>query len=410
MFKNGYELDCDARLLRWAGNVIELPFTTVTCAACRAVACGNPPAGIHTCRPGQELGVYVRKITLTPPQFTPQTRSALTKAWHEIVGGTTGPTGPTGPAATLSVISLERARDMIRGSLRDLHAAVWSATENRSDLVLRDQDWDRLVESPKWQAQVVDALLIGAVFDAAGRWHVIDPVELARFKVDSAPGKEPAFPVTYLTHRAPIGPHCTAQITVRAQLPGLRPRALRVDPISADAFSISDIRVGINSQFVQAQTVPASRFARKGEEDGVAFHCDKLEVAMDFVMIVNNTSDKNVEFVATWTCDIVPPGFHPRLRGFSMEPGELAKHQAEEARAAEAQRAARQQAIGAVKSTNKDGTVDVALGKEDDPAIRRLRAECGPSATSFAPEADARNRDSSARNPPSWGWDPYGDE
>jgi hypothetical protein len=150
------------------------------------------------------------------------------------------------------------------------------------------------------------------------------------------------FPTTYLVHRTLIPAGETVQIVTRPQIHTLRPRALRVDPSLAPAryFVIRDVQVGCKSQFVASGTdLPALRFAREAEQDGVDLYCEPILTAMDFTMAVTNTSKWPLEFCATWTCDILPEGFVAARSGYTMSVEEFAALQAEEKQLAAEDRA-----------------------------------------------------------------------
>jgi hypothetical protein len=99
----------------------------------------------------------------------------------------------------------------------------------------------------------------------------------------------------------------------RSQIPeSLRPYRLRIDPTIALFYKILDIKIGNRSQFVHAQDIPAAQFMHG---NGEPFDCEELHLTQDFLMIVQNVSDKvpgipkgcPLPFAATWACLIVPP-------------------------------------------------------------------------------------------------------
>lgn len=78
-----------------------------------------------------------------------------------------------------------------------------------------------------------------------------------------------------------------ATITARPQTKAYRPQRIVVANSIAANFTISDIKVGNRSQFVQAGTIPAEAFIQGAF--GVAMRMDTVQTAQDFVFQVNNT-------------------------------------------------------------------------------------------------------------------------
>lgn len=77
-----------------------------------------------------------------------------------------------------------------------------------------------------------------------------------------------------------------ATITARPQVKAFRPQRIVVGNSIAAFFTISDIKVGNKSQFVQAGTIPAEAFVQGAF--GVAMRQDTVQTAQDYVFQVNN--------------------------------------------------------------------------------------------------------------------------
>lgn len=77
-------------------------------------------------------------------------------------------------------------------------------------------------------------------------------------------------------------------ITVRPQVP-FRPQRFIVPSDIAGAFTIGDIRVGKNSQFVTADAVPARAF-QEDASTGIEFGFDTAQVSQDISVVANNIS------------------------------------------------------------------------------------------------------------------------
>lgn len=77
-----------------------------------------------------------------------------------------------------------------------------------------------------------------------------------------------------------------ATITARPQVKAFRPQRIVVGASIAAFFTISDIKVGNKSQFVQAGTIPAEAFVQGAF--GVAMRQDTVQTAQDYVFQVNN--------------------------------------------------------------------------------------------------------------------------
>jgi hypothetical protein len=77
-----------------------------------------------------------------------------------------------------------------------------------------------------------------------------------------------------------------ATITARPQTKAYRPQRVVIAASIAAFFTLSDIKVGNKSQFVQAGTIPAEAFIQGAF--GVAMRMDTVQTAQDFVFQVNN--------------------------------------------------------------------------------------------------------------------------
>lgn len=145
-----------------------------------------------------------------------------------------------------------------------------------------------------------------------------------------------------LTMNAVVAPGGTVQIVQRPLVVPLRPLRLRV--LSTGAFDILDVKVGNRSQFKSSDAIPAEFFVRRrtehveaiarwieasrgygsladairegawktdgyqDEEDSIAFPCETIQSAMDFVMVARNRDlDREGVFSAVWTCEEVIP-------------------------------------------------------------------------------------------------------
>lgn len=82
-----------------------------------------------------------------------------------------------------------------------------------------------------------------------------------------------------------------ATITARPQTKAYRPQRIVVAASIAGFFTLSDIKVGNKSQFVQAGTIPAEAFIQGAF--GVAMRMDTVQTAQDFVFQVNNVDAMN---------------------------------------------------------------------------------------------------------------------
>lgn len=85
-----------------------------------------------------------------------------------------------------------------------------------------------------------------------------------------------------------IAAGAAATITVRPQVP-FRPQRFIVPSDIAGSFTIGDIRVGKNSQFVTADAVPARAF-QEDAASGVEFGFDTAQVSQDISIVANNIS------------------------------------------------------------------------------------------------------------------------
>lgn len=107
--------------------------------------------------------------------------------------------------------------------------------------------------------------------------------------------------ITFLSHQSngtvAAGAMCT--MVVRPQIPLVEPYKLFIPRWIAANFTIEDVRVGNRSQFPQAQSMLAEQFSHG---DGHEFKCEKIYVAMDFLMMVTNISGACQTFRASWAC------------------------------------------------------------------------------------------------------------
>lgn len=90
----------------------------------------------------------------------------------------------------------------------------------------------------------------------------------------------------------------TETITRRPQVP-FKGRRITVADMSTggpDAFTITDIRVGKNSQLVTTDAIPAAMFS--AEAFGVDLDLDTCQVTMDFSIAVSNISSAAATFRA----------------------------------------------------------------------------------------------------------------
>lgn len=94
---------------------------------------------------------------------------------------------------------------------------------------------------------------------------------------------------------ATVAAGATATITSRPQVV-FRPDRLVVPASIASSFLINDLRVGKNSQFVNATAVPAETFTQGAF--GVRLKLDTAQVSQDIVMSVTNVSAGAVRFTA----------------------------------------------------------------------------------------------------------------
>lgn len=85
-----------------------------------------------------------------------------------------------------------------------------------------------------------------------------------------------------------IAAGAASTITVRPQVP-FRPQRFIVPSDIAGAFTIGDIRVGKNSQFVTADAVPARAF-QEDASSGIEFGFDTAQVSQDISVVANNIS------------------------------------------------------------------------------------------------------------------------
>lgn len=89
----------------------------------------------------------------------------------------------------------------------------------------------------------------------------------------------------------------------------VRPFRLRVSPRCAPHFDIVDVTVGMRSQNPAAQSIPAARFS--AEHDGGAWVIEEVDgAATPLTMILLNTSDAPMHFEGSWECSDEP---HPAV-------------------------------------------------------------------------------------------------
>lgn len=93
----------------------------------------------------------------------------------------------------------------------------------------------------------------------------------------------------------PILPDSSAVITAQPWRP-FRPDTLVIPRDIARPFLINDIKIGKNSQFVGAGSIPAEAFS--GEER-IKLKFDTAQIAQDISITVTNTSLKGIRFVAS---------------------------------------------------------------------------------------------------------------
>lgn len=85
-----------------------------------------------------------------------------------------------------------------------------------------------------------------------------------------------------------IAAGAAATINVQPQVP-YRPQRLIVPSDIAGSFTIGDIRVGKNSQFVTADAVPARAF-QEDATSGIEFGFDTAQVSQVIAVVANNIS------------------------------------------------------------------------------------------------------------------------
>lgn len=101
---------------------------------------------------------------------------------------------------------------------------------------------------------------------------------------NTRPTKARQFPLGFESAAA-IAPGATAQITSRPQVP-FRGERLTVPSDIAGSFSILDLRVGKNSQFVNAGAVPARVFQENATN--MSLQCDTAQISQDVTISVQN--------------------------------------------------------------------------------------------------------------------------
>lgn len=101
---------------------------------------------------------------------------------------------------------------------------------------------------------------------------------------NTRPTKARQFPLGFES-AIPVNPGTTAQITSRPQVP-FRGERLIVPSDIAGSFSILDLRVGKNSQFVNAGSVPARMFQENATD--MRLQCDTAQISQDVTISVQN--------------------------------------------------------------------------------------------------------------------------
>lgn len=101
---------------------------------------------------------------------------------------------------------------------------------------------------------------------------------------NTRPTKARQFPLGFESAAA-IAPGATAAITSRPQVP-FRGERLTVPSDIAGSFSILDLRVGKNSQFVNAGAVPARVFQENATN--MSLQCDTAQISQDVTINVQN--------------------------------------------------------------------------------------------------------------------------
>lgn len=118
---------------------------------------------------------------------------------------------------------------------------------------------------------------------------------------EAPPTKARQYPLS-IDSVATIAAGATSIITTRPQVI-FRPERLVVGQAIAPSFLINDLRVGKNSQFVNAGSVPAEGFSHQAQ--GVRLKCDTAQVGSDIVVSVTNTSGGALRFTAMLIGDAV---------------------------------------------------------------------------------------------------------
>lgn len=107
------------------------------------------------------------------------------------------------------------------------------------------------------------------------------------------PQKSREFPLGFPETDIPAG--ATREVIVQPQIP-FRGERLVIPSDIAGLFSIDDIRVGKNSQFVASSPIPARTFSEVGV--GVGLHLDTAQVSQQIVLRVRNISGQDATFRA----------------------------------------------------------------------------------------------------------------
>lgn len=110
----------------------------------------------------------------------------------------------------------------------------------------------------------------------------------------AAPTKAREYPLS-IDSVATIAAAATALITTRPQCL-FRAERLVIGQTIAPSFLVNDLRIGKNSQFVNAGSVPGEAFSHTAQ--GVRLKCDTAQVGSDITISVTNTSGGALRFTA----------------------------------------------------------------------------------------------------------------
>jgi len=111
------------------------------------------------------------------------------------------------------------------------------------------------------------------------------PIQHGTLLKEQQPSKDGQL-VLPMSSSGTIAAATAATITARPQVKAYRPQRIVIAASIASFFTLSDIKVGNVSQFVQAGTIPAEAFIQGAF--GVAMRMDTVQTAQDFVFQVNN--------------------------------------------------------------------------------------------------------------------------